>query len=89
MTPADMLLRIGRLTGYNNEILVAGQKQSLGINAALNEPHPESLPVAALNSVINDSGEKGLVNPDIARGSAPSQTRLGTPDLTRRLPSLS
>ena len=56
----------------------AGQKQSLGINADLNEPHPESLPVAV---VINDTGEKEVVNPDIATGTALSQTRLGTPNL--------
>ena len=79
MAPADILLRIGRMAGYNNEIVVAGQKQSLGINADLNEPHPESLPVAV---VINDAGENGLVNPDIATGSALSQNRLGTPNLT-------
>ena len=47
MAPADMLLFIGRVAGYISEIVDAGQKQSLGINADLNEPHPESPPVAA------------------------------------------
>ena len=36
MAPSDMRLHIGTVVGYNNDIVVATEKQSLGINPAVN-----------------------------------------------------
>jgi hypothetical protein len=56
MAPGDMLLRIGQVAGYNNEIFVATQKQKLGVNAGINVTAPP--PNAA-----GYTGEKGIVEP--------------------------
>ena len=36
MAPGDMLLRIGKVAGYNNEITIATQGESLGLNLGIN-----------------------------------------------------
>ena len=56
MAPGDMLLRIGKIAGYNNLLVVATHAQSLRLNSGLNK-------VAAPPDAANDTGEKGLVNP--------------------------
>ena len=58
MAPSDMLLRIGQVAGYNNEIVIAGDNQKLGVNKAVNV----SAPPASVTSG-NNTGEKGLVKP--------------------------
>ena len=56
MAPGDMLLRIGKIVGYNNKIIIATSEQSLGLNKGLNK---DIIPPDA----ANDTGEKGLVIP--------------------------
>ena len=53
MAPSDMLLRIGQVAGYNNEIVVAIGGQKLGVNAGANVATPPP----------NALGEKGIVAP--------------------------
>ena len=56
LAPGDMLLRVGKIAGYNNEIIIATSAQHLGWNSDLNE---DTVPPDA----ANDTGEKGLVKP--------------------------
>ena len=56
MAPGDILLRIGKIVGYNNNIIIATSSQHLGLNKGLNKS--DAPPDAA-----NDTGEKGLVKP--------------------------
>ena len=37
MAPSDMLLRIGKIAGYNNKIIIATSAQHLGLNIGLNK----------------------------------------------------
>ena len=68
MAPGDLLLRIGKIVGYNNNIIVATSAQRLGLNKGLNKS------VAPPDSK-NDTGEKGLVIPMGANSeAATSQT---------------
>ena len=70
MAPGDLLLRIGKIVGYNNNIIVATSAQRLGLNKGLNKS------VAPPDSK-NDTGEKGLVKPmgaDSPSEAATSQT---------------
>ena len=54
MAPSDMDLRVGQISGYNNLIVIASDKQTLGINPAANaDPVPPA----------TDTGETGLVSP--------------------------
>ena len=76
MAPSDMLLRIGKIAGYNNKIIIATSAQHLGLNTGLNK---DVIPPDA----ANDTGETGLVKPMGAvspseattsqRGAAPAQ----------------
>ena len=52
MAPSNMLLRIGQVVGYNNEIVVATTDQKLGVNTNINA---EDAPASAY------TGETGLV----------------------------
>ena len=52
MAPGDLLLRIGKIVGYNNNIIFATSAQHLGLNKGLNK-----------DAAPNDTGEKGLVKP--------------------------
>ena len=54
MAPGDLLLRIGKIVGYNNNIIVATSAQRLnkGLNKSVAPPYSK-----------NDTGEKGLVKP--------------------------
>ena len=54
MAPSDMLLRIGQVEGYNNEIVIAKSHLTLGENAGVNVS--DAPPNAA-----NHTGETGLV----------------------------
>ena len=78
MAPGDMLLRVGRIAGYNNLIVIATDAVTLGLNTGLNR-------VAAPPDAQNDTGEKGLHRPPPApevmpvkglglQGSAESQS---------------
>ena len=70
IAPGDLLLRIGKIVGYNNNIIVATSAQRLGLNKGLNKS------VAPPDSK-NDTGEKGLVKPmgaDSPSEAATSQT---------------
>ena len=52
MAPSNMVLHIGQLAGYNNEIVVATPSQKLGMNGQIN---------ASVVIAVTDTGEKGLV----------------------------
>ena len=56
MAPGDMLLRVGKVAGYNNLIIIATDAQSLGLNSDLNKD-------VAPPDAANDTGEGGLVKP--------------------------
>ena len=56
MAPRDMLLRVGKVAGYNNLIVIATHAQRLGSNIGLNN-------VVAPPDASNDTGERGLVKP--------------------------
>ena len=65
MAPGDLLLRIGKIVGYNNNIIIATSAQRLGLNKGLNKGVS---PLATPSSVAppdaaNDTGEKGLFIP--------------------------
>ena len=66
MAPGDLLLRIGKIVGYNNNIIIATSAQHLGLNKVLNKD-------AAPRDAANDTGEKGLVKP-MGAEAATSQT---------------
>ena len=66
MAPDDILLRIGKIVGYNNNIIIATSAQHLGLNKGLNKD-------AAPPDAANDTGEKGLVKP-VGAEAATSQT---------------
>ena len=70
MAPGDMLLRVGKVAGYNNLIIISTEKQRLGANIGLNK-------VAAPPDASNDTGEKGLVKPmSTARPSEATTSQL-------------
>ena len=56
MAPGDMRLRVGKIAGYNNKIIIATGTQNLGLNKGLNKG-------ATPPDAANDTGEKGLVIP--------------------------
>lgn len=64
MAPSDMLLLVGKVAGYNNQITVATTTQTLGLNSEINLP--EAPPDAD-----NHTQEAGLVKP-IAQRVKPS-----------------
>ena len=72
MAPPDMLLRIGQVAGYNNEIVVATDGQKLGVNAGANVATPTPVVPAA-------TGEKCIV--------AKSEPNAGKPAGVERSPS--
>ena len=55
IAPSDILLRVGHVTGCNNEIILAMEDQTLGLNnsisAAITPP-----------DAANDKGQKGIVS---------------------------
>ena len=56
LAPGDMLLRVGKMEGYNNKIIIATSAYHLGWNSGLNED-------TAPPDAANDTGETGLVKP--------------------------
>ena len=56
MAPSDMLLRIGKIEGYNNNLLIAEADQTVGLNGDVN------LSIAPTDA-SNDTGEIGIVKP--------------------------
>ena len=58
MAPSDMQIRVGRMEGYNNEIVITTASQTLGFNGGINE-------VIGLADSPTDTGEIGLVKPEI------------------------
>ena len=54
MAPSDMLLRIGKIEGYNNNLLIAEADQKVGLNSDVN------LSIAPTDA-SNDTGEIGIV----------------------------
>jgi len=65
MAPGNMLLRVGNVVGYNNLIVIATEKQKLGLNKTLN---------ADKAPPIGDTGETGLVKPNNTPSSSTSST---------------
>ena len=74
MAPADMLLRVGNIVGYNNEIVVATADQKLGLNSDIN---------AALLRAPTDTGETGLVKPQTPMAPAPQPAPVALPQLAQ------
>ena len=69
MAPSDMLLYVGRVSGYNNEIVIATADQTLGVNRGINMAIvPPDAPT--------DTGQVGLVelSPGGSRASAGTGT---------------
>ena len=56
MAPGNMLLRVGKIVGYNNLLVIATSAQHLGSNIGLDK-------IVAPPDAANDTGEKGLVIP--------------------------
>ena len=56
MAPSDMLLQVGQVKGYNNDIVIATPDQTLGVNTNVNV-------IQAPPDASNDTGESGLVKP--------------------------
>ena len=54
MSPSAMLLHVSRVTGYNNQIVIATSNQTLGLNAGLN---------ASDAPPANSTGETSPVKP--------------------------
>ena len=55
MAPSDMELRIGTIQDYNNEILIAGLGQKMGINADMNAaPSPPVGGVHDMEGLLQD-----------------------------------
>ena len=74
MVPADMLLRVGNIVGYNNEIVVATADQKLGLNSDIN---------AALLRAPTDTGETGLVKPQTPMAPAPQPAPVALPQIAQ------
>ena len=62
MVPSDMLLRIGQVAGYKNEIVIAGDNK-LGVNETVDVSTPP---------MSTNTGEKGLVKPLARVSPAPA-----------------
>ena len=75
MAPGDLLLRIGKIVGYNNNIIIATSAQHLGLNKGLNKD-------AAPRDAANDTGEKGLVKPMGAEAATSQTAAKPTPTTT-------
>ena len=75
MAPGDLLLRIGKIVGYNNNIIFATSAQHLGLNKGLNKD-------AAPPDAANDTGEKGLVKPMGAEATTSQTIAKPTPATT-------
>ena len=76
MAPGD-LLRIGKIVGYNNNIIFATSAQHLGLNKGLNKDAAPPPPDAA-----NDTGEKGLGKPMGAEATTSQTIAKPTPATT-------
>lgn len=61
MAPSDMELRVGKISGYNNEIVIAGPAQTLGQNDGLNSQRvQEALPTPSTKEPLPTfAGESG------------------------------
>ena len=64
MAPSNMRLKVVQIAGYNNEIVIATDKQTLGINSDVN------------SSVIPQPKEVGIVKPQSPRIIKPSKPHL-------------
>ena len=56
MAPSDMLLQVGQVKGYNNDIVITTPDQTLGVNTNVNVIH-------APPDASNNTGESSLVKP--------------------------
>ena len=73
MAPSDMLLRIGRIQGYNNEIIIATTEQGLGLNEAINPSTPLPPPARPGTGVDED-----LIRPQSKGQEKPGNTPVPT-----------
>ena len=62
MAPSDMLLRIGQVSGYNNEIVIATSAQTLGINTTLNKVAVPAVPPSSTGFETNFVNPKQATN---------------------------
>ena len=76
MAPSDMLLHIGQVAGYNNEIVIATKSQKLGVNTGINAPDTPP-------NATGDTEVTGLVKPQEPSSGTPAQSfRTPTPGTT-------
>ena len=68
MSPSDMLLRVGQVAGYNNNIVISTADQTLGLNAGFNA---SDAPPDISTGNANDTGEKGIIEPQEHQPAAP------------------
>ena len=69
MAPSDMLLRVGRIAGYNNKIVIATADQTVGIinNDVNTDPVPPTTETGEKGIIVPDNDvntEKGIIVPD-------------------------
>ena len=64
MTPSDMELRIGEIKDYNNKIVVATNKEKLGVNNSVNN---ETIPPAKIIQLSGTPTKKSIPEPKIEK----------------------
>ena len=70
MAPSNMRLKVGQIAGYNNEIVIATDKQTLGVNSDVNlsvVPQPKEVGIVKPQSpsIIKPSNIKPHLHPDV------------------------
>ena len=78
MAPGDMELKVGKVAGYNNLIVIASAEQELGLNKGLNVSHD------APHNAAADTGEKHIVKPSFQPAGGLSSRRVQKPSLTAK-----
>ena len=80
MAPSDMLLRIGQVAGYNNEIIVAPKEGlRLGLNVSINDTPPEAPEVPEDPKESGSSTSGVLVKPQEPSPPQKKEVRPPTP----------
>ena len=71
MAPSDMLLQIGKISGYNNKIVTAGPDQKLGLNEDVNVKSTPETP-ATPSTLDKDDNDVSVpvFYPDVPRVTA-------------------
>ena len=75
MAPSDMLLRVGRVAGYNNEITIATSAQDLGINTNVNKVPTPPEAVTGETGLVVPQGPKPPIRKTMAQGALYATSR--------------